>query len=344
VLTSAYEISPKGFYWNASPNAFGYQLNRGLNGDVEGDLYRMTAGMVLKDLRTGEHWYDAYASTIAIRNFEDAPESVSVLAPGERPLREANGNDQYLFLASDTHDTLEVGEIMGLGGIVMPVVEAEVDWKITKPSGEVVTMHGTASRIGTVGGWPPLPVDEPGIYTIEPTVTWGELEGDLPGLVDGTFWHCAVPEDNPNEGMLVAGLPGTTIVDAVEGVRIALAWPEDLEKTKLWFGVIMPGAVLDQGVIEPTEAGWAYDFQPIQWVAQSTNFDARDYGTGQWQLAETMVFQFFLEGERDGKPVYDALRLFLRRDRLYNYRALMAPRQSGDEQPSDVEHSPRKYN
>lgn len=344
VLTSAYEVAPKGFYWNASPNAFGYQFNRGLNGDVEGDLYRMTAGMVLKDLSTGENFYDAYASTLSVRNFDDAPVSVSVLPPGDRPLREANGNDQYLFLASDTHDTLEVGEIMGLGGIVMPVVEADVAWTITKPSGTVATMHGTASRIGAVGGKPALPVDEPGVYLIEPRVTWGELSGDLPGLVDGTFWHCAVPKDNPDEGMLTAGLPGTTVVDAIEGVKIALAWPEELTNTKLWFGVIMPGAVLDQGVFEPTEAGWAYDFQPMQWAAQAPNFDARDYGTGEWKLAETMVFQFFLEGERDGVKVYDALRLFLRRDRLYNYRALMAPRAAQEERPPDVDYEKRKYN
>ena len=324
VLTSVYEVHPKGFYWNASPNIFGHQFNRGLNGDLPGDVYRMTAGVVLKDLRTGRRWYDAYSTTISTRNFPDAPGAVSILPPGERPLRAANGTDQELFLASDTHDLLEVGEIMGLGGVVMPVVQAEVEWKITKPSGEVAWMRGTASRTGTVGGSPPLPVDEPGVYRIEPTVTWGELKGDLPGLVDGSFWHAAVPADNPNEGALRTVLPPVVTVDAVEGVEIPLSWPDDLEDAKLWFGVIMPGQVLDQGVIDASAGGWSYDFEPIQWAAQTTNFDARDYGTGDWQLAETVVFQFFLEGTRDGEPVYDGLRLFLRRDQLYNYRALTA--------------------
>ena len=324
VLTSVYEIAPKGFYWNASPNVFGRQFNRGLNGDLPGDVYRMTAGVVLKDLRTGERWYDAYATTISTRNFPEAPGSVSILAPGERPLRAANGRDQYLFLASDTHDLLEVGEVMGLGGIVMPVVEADVEWKITKPSGEVAWMHGSASRIGTVGGSPPLPVDEPGVYRIEPLARWSELEGDIPGLVDGSFWHAAVPKDNPHEGMLSTPLPPVLTVDAVDGVEIPLTWPDDLEGARLWFGVIMPGQVLDQGVIDGSAGAWSYDFEPIQWAAQATNFDARDLGTGQWQLAETVVFQFFIEGERDGEMVYDGLRLFLRRDQLYNYRALTA--------------------
>ncbi len=343
VLTSAYEVTPKGFYWNASPNAFGYQFNRGLNGDVEGDLYRMTAGMVLKDLRTGKNYYDAYASTVAVRNFADAPVSVSILKPGERPLRKANGVDAHLFLASDTHDVLETGEIMGLGGIVMPVVEADVEWKVTKPSGEVSWMHATASRIGGVGGKPPMLVDEPGAYKIEPRASWGELSGTLPGLVDGSFWHFVVPKDNPDEGLLTAGVPGTAKVDALDGLRIPLTWPEDVEDATLYFGLIMPGAVLDQGIVTSDDGAFVYDFQPMQWAAQATNFDARDFGTGEWKLAETLVFQFFLEGTRDGEPVYDAVRLFLRRDRLYNFRALMRAPEPGEEEPSDLEYNPRKY-
>jgi hypothetical protein len=331
VLTSAYEIAPKGFYWNGSPNLFGYQFNRGLNGDSEGDVYRVTAGMVLKDLETGQRWYDAYASTVSNRNFDGAPAGVSILPPGERPIRAANGRDQYLFLASDTHDTLEVGETMGLGGVVMPVVSAEVTWKIRKPSGEIAWMHATGRRNGVVAGKPALPVDEPGIYLIEPVVKWGELEGDLPGLAQGSFWHCAVPRHNPDEGMLTTSVPGISTIDVIDGVKIPVTWPADLENSKLWFGVIMPGQVLDQGVLELDGSEWTYDFQPIQWAAQATNFDARDLGTGEWKLAETMVFQFFIEGERDGEKVYDALRLFLRRDRLYNYRALMSGPHGGSQ-------------
>ncbi len=329
VLTSAFEIAPKGFYWISGPNVFGYQFNRGLNGDSEGDLYRVTAGMVLKDLETGRRWYDAYATTVSSRNFDGAPLGVSILAPGERPLRAANGRDQYLFLASDTHDTLEVGETMGLGGVVMPVVSADVTWKISKPSGQVAWMHAKGRRNGVVAGKPPLPVDEPGIYLIEPTVEWEGLKGDLPGLAQGSFWHCAVPNPNPHEGILTTSVPGISTVDVVDGIRIPVTWPADLEDAKLWFGVIMPGQVLDQGVLEPDTGEWTYDFQPIQWAAQTTNFDARDLGTGEWKLAETVVFQFFVEGERDGEKVYDALRLFLRRDRLYNYRALMTAPEGG---------------
>jgi hypothetical protein len=320
VLTSVHEVGGKGFYWTATPNVFGQQFNRGLNGDSPEDVYRVTAGMVLKDLEGKRNYYDTYASTIVFKNFEGSPGGMSILEPGARTIRTANNVDFKVFLASDTHDTLEVGEKMGLGGIVLPVVEADVEWKVTKPSGTVVFSRATANRIGMVRGRPLIDVDEPGVYKVEPVVTYEGLTGTLPGLVDGSFSHFAVPVDS--KPILTSNVPARTKVTSVDGYDIELSWPKELTDTKLTFGVIMPGQVLDQGVVDEPDGDWTYYFQPIQWSSQAPNFDSRDYGSGDWQLAETMVFQFFLEGTNpEGERVYDALRLFLRRDMLYNYRA-----------------------
>ncbi len=322
VLTSVHEVGGKGFYWTATPNVFGEQFNRGLNGDSPEDVYRVAAGMVLKDLETGVNRYDAYASTIVFRNFEEAPGGASILAPGERVIRRANEVDHHVFLASDTHDVLSVGEMMGVGGVVMPVVPAVVDWTVTKPSGKVEHVRGVANRLGVVRGSPLLPVDEPGVWHIEPKVEWEGHTGTLPGTVGRGFDHFVIPEDH--EPLIRSSIPGRSTINAVDGVEMELSWPKELRNAKLHFGVIMPGAVMDQGVIETDAGEWTYDFEPVQWVAQTANFDGRNWGTGDWELAETMVFQFFLEAENaEGEKVFDGLRLFLRRDQLYNYRAIM---------------------
>ncbi|MCO4773995.1 MAG: hypothetical protein KDA24_28440 [Deltaproteobacteria bacterium] len=322
VMTSVFDYSAKGFYWTASPNTFGGHWNRGLNGDMDGDVYRITGGMVLKDHITGENHYDAYASTVVFKEFADQPGSASILEPGARPLRSANGRDHELFIATDTHDVLEVGELMGLGGVVMPIVPAKVAWTVTKPSGAQLMVYGTANRLGVVRGSPAPLVDEPGIWKVEPVIEYQGMKSDLPGLVDGSFWHVAVDSSSPT--FLESNVPARTRVASAEGFDMELTWPEDIENPRLSFGVIMPGQVLDQGVLELDTNTWTYDFDPIQWAAQTTNFDARELASGRWTLAETMVFQFFVEGTRNGEPVYDGLRLFLRRDMLYNMRALMA--------------------
>ena len=324
VLTSAYRNAAKGLYWQASPNRFGDQVNAGLNGDLPGDLYRIAAGAVLKDLRSGDNHYDAYATTVAFIDYDEAPGTTSILAPGERPLRRANLRELFVMTASDTHDAVEVGEKLAIGGVVVPIVQADVTWTVTKPSGEQVLVQGRANRLGVARGKPLVDVDEPGLYRVEPRIEFGGHVGDLPGLVDGSFWHCATPVGAP--ALLEADLDGITTVDPVQGIRIPIRWPAHLTDVTIHYGLLMPGAVLDQGVVRGEhldEALWHYPLEPIQWLAQVPNFDARDYATGEWRLWEMVVLQVFIEARDGDQPVYDALRLAMRRDQLFNYRALL---------------------
>jgi len=315
VLTSAFQNTPKGFYWIGNPNEFAHHYDAGLNGDLEGDLYRISAGLAVKDHQTGINHYDAYASTIAFTSFDDEPSGCSMLPPGERSLYRIGPKSLELLLAADTHDTLEVGETMAFGGVIMPVVPANVTWTVTRPDGEVVELTAQANRLGVVRS-PGIPVDQPGLYRAHVSVRHGELQGSLPGLADDTFWHCAVVPDRPR--LLHAELGQVQKVDALSGARIPLSWPSDLDEVRLHYALIMPGQVLTQGDLAPRSSRWEYAFHPTTLAALFPNFDVRDYGTGEWNLAETVVFQFFLEAKRDGVPVHDSIRLFLRRGRLHN--------------------------
>ena len=323
VLTSAFQNTPKGFYWIGNPNEFAHHYNAGQNGDLEGDLYRISAGVAVKDHQTGAHHYDAYASTIAFTSFDDEPSGCSMLPPGERPIYRVGPKSLELMLAADTHDTLEVGETMAFGGVIMPVVPADVTWTVTRPDGEVVELTAQANRLGVVRS-PGFPVEQPGLYRTHVSVRHGDLHGSLPGLADDTFWHCAVAPDRPR--LLHTELGPVQMVDALSGIRIPLSWPSDLDEVRLHYALIMPGQVLTQGDVAPRSSRWEYAFHPTALAALFPNFDVRDYGTGEWNLAETVVFQFFLEAQRDGVPVHDSLRLFLRRGRLHNPDATASAR------------------
>ena len=321
VMTAAYQTDAIGLYWLASPNRFGFHFNTGANGDLPGDVYRVQAGAVVLDHETGRKYYDAYAAAIAVAPSEGKATSIS--PPGERPLVQANGREQFVFIALDTHDAMEVGEVIGLGGMVFPAVEAEMTWEVTKPSGEVVIVKGTTNRLGLGRGRPAVAVDEPGIYLIKAGVEYEGIHGDIVGTADGTYWHCAVPRER--RPLLTTPLAAVTGVDAREGVAIRLTWPGWAENARLHYGVMMPGQVLDQGVVTDASGAWEYDFQPLQRMVQFPNFDVRNFATGELELADTVVFQFFLEAEIGGEKVHDALRLVLRDDKLYDYQKLLAP-------------------
>lgn len=319
VMTSVYQTDAIGLYWLASPNHFGNHFNTGINGDLPGDAYRIQAGAVVMDLENGRNYYDAYASAIVVIPSDGT--ATAILPPGEQVLVTRLGRDFKLFFALDSHDAYEVGEIMAFGGMVFPNVEADVTWLVTKPSGEEVLVSGKANRLGLCRGSPGVLADEPGIYYVRLSAKWKDLEGDLVGSKDGVYWHCAAPRDN--SPLLTTSLPAVYEMNAEKGVRVLLSWPEILQNVKLHWAVLMPGQVLDQGMINPEKAEWDYPFEPVQFVAQFPNLDVRNFSTGEWELADTILLQFFLEGELNEEKVYDSLRLVLRRDVLYNYRLLL---------------------
>jgi hypothetical protein len=316
VMTGVFQSDALGLYWLTSPNRFGGQINAGTNGDLPGDVYRVQAGAVLKDLETGENYYDAYGAAIAVARSDG--KLTSILPPGEKPLVDTGGRKHRIFLGIDTHDALEVGEKIFLGGMVFPAIEAEVLWEVTTPDGEIIPVHGKANRLGLVRGTPALPVDHPGLYRVETKVTYGELTGDIVGTTGGEFWHCAVPVDAPP--ILETNLAPRTPIDPVEGLEVEFNWPEGLANPRLSFGVLMPGQVLDQGTLTPAGNKASYRFHPAALAAGFPNLDSRNYATGEWEMADTVVFQIFFEAEGDQGPVYDSLRLVLRGNKLLNPR------------------------
>jgi hypothetical protein len=316
VMTSAFQGEAIGLYWVASPNRYGNHINAGRNGDLPNDVYRAQLGAVLKDLDTGKNYYDAYGVSISVIAADGKDNAISVLGPGERPFLVVNGREQQVLLATDTNDAVVVGEMLHLGGMVFPNVEADVTWTVTKPSGETVISKGKANRLGLARGLPSILADEPGIYTIRVGVEYEGLVGDVVGTANGEFWHAAAPEIDPE--VLSTNVPGMINVDPAKGTRIRLSWPENTEDVKVHFGVMMPGQVLDQGVVSPEGNFWEYPVDPMQIAEQFPNFDVRDYSSGDPMMADTAVFQFVLIGSDDGENVVDTARLVLRGNRLFD--------------------------
>ncbi len=319
VMTSIFQTDAIGLYWLASPNRFGYHFNTSQNGDLAGDFYRIQAGVVLRDHETGRNLYDAWSASITV--VPDDGTSTSISAPGDRDLIRTSDREHPIFVGQDSHDALDVGETLFLGGMVAPAVLADVEWTVTKPDGSTQLVQGRANRLGIVRGKPGVVIDQPGVYDVHTEMRWEGDVGDTIGTAQGSFQHFAVPPGN--ERLLRTTLPAVQRVGAAQQLEIPLSWPSDLEDTRLSFGVLMPGRVLDQGWVEPPKPSFEYRFTPRQVAVQHSNYDARNYALGNWETADTVVLQFFLEGTRDGETVVDALRFALRGDVAYNYEALL---------------------
>jgi hypothetical protein len=329
-LTSVLQRDGLGFYWCTNPNLFGHHINSGQNGDLTGDIYRVQAGLVVKDHEKRRNYYDAYGSVLVTVNNEFP--STSILEPGVRALIEEKGRKHFIFLATDTHDVLEVGEAIGVGGMVFPTVEADVKWTVVNPNGEETIITGRANRLGLVRGSRKIPVDRPGIYSIKVEVAYEGLTGDVVGTTDGTYWHCAVGRNAPS--VFKTDLSPMSPVDFSRGVRIRFRWPDSLRNVTVHYGIMMPGKVLEQRTLPLSGNQWEYFFEPFQTAIQAPFLDVLNYSTGLITSADTVVFQFFFEAEDDRGPIFDSIRLVLRESTLMNF----SPEQTIPAQPGGKHH------
>jgi len=318
VMSLAYSGSFMGPCWIVSPNPYGGQINTSPNGDLPGDIYRIMAGLVVKDLETGENHYDAYSA--AISTLPPGSYATSVSAPGERPLMVLNDREFPYSLGMDTSDVFMVGDDMRLGGTVMPPVSADISITVTRPDGEQQVLAGRANRLGGFGAPEAVAVDEPGVYRVAVDVQRAGKHGDIAGSGDGEFFHFAIPEDG--EPFLEVDVPAMSAVEFGEEIVVPLLWPDHLENPRLTWSVMMPGTVLDEGALDLSGTCHELRFDPRRAAMQYPFIDTVDYANGEDVYGDTIVFTVLFEADAAEGRVYDAVRVILRGNRLFNPRAL----------------------
>ena len=326
VLSMAFSGSFMAPCWIISPNDYGYRLHSSPNGDLPEDIYRVMAGLVVKDKTTGKTHYDAYSA--AIRILPPGSGFVAVQPPGEIPIVQMAGQDHYAFLGLNTSGVYEVGHDLLLGGTLMPPAPADVTIDVTWPSGKTQRLQGRANDLG--GFKPPAPVhmDEPGVYEVDVDIVTTnaageEVHGDVVGSGDGKILYFALPQGGVR--WFASPLPALSTVTDRQRVEIPLGWHEGLEDVRLYWSVMTPGSLFDEGYKDLEGSSTDFVFRPRQTSVQLPNYDSVDFGTGEGLLTDIMVFVFYLTGSKDGEPVHDALRVVLRGDHLINPDAMIQP-------------------
>ncbi len=326
VLALAFENTFMAPCWIISPNDYGYRFHSSPNGDLPEDLYRVMAGLVVRDRETGKAYYDAYSA--AIRILPPGSGYTAVVSPGHRPVSGLGARDHMLFLGLNTSGVYAVGHELLLGGTVMPPSSADLTFDIVWPSGRRESMGGTANRLG--GFSPPrsIVMDEPGVYRVKVALS-RELDdgqvvhGDVVGSGDGEILYFALREDTPR--VLSSPLPSFSQISPRDTIELPLQWNPDLQDVTLRWSFMTPGALFDEGSRAMDGASFDFPFRPRQAAIQLPNFDTVNYATGADLLTDIAVFVFFVEGRLNGELIHDAIRLVLRGDVLINPDALINP-------------------
>ena len=307
-------------YWQSGGNFAGGQINNSYNGDLPQDIYGFLGGIVSKDFSTGINQYGIYASMGVI--IPKGSYANRVVAPLSEPLVNINGRDHYITdvgaplpgMVFETSDILRAGAM-----IFPPIPGVRCQRIITAPSGKIYDFQGTSNKIGlaklTAKEGADIPITEPGVYEVISSCKFGDKQGDIIGSGDGKYYIYAVDKDNYTQHFKLT-LPPRFKLDYKQILPIKGLIDPKIKNPKIYYTIIMPGMIMDEGVLAVNENSFTYNFSARDFAVQFPQYDIVNYNDPCRQMmADTVIFTFFLTGEdKQGQPAHSVQRFILRGD------------------------------
>lgn len=228
-------------YWPTSATNFGGQIGASPNGDSPGDIYRLAGGIVLHP-KGKKPLYAGYLASAFI--LPGGTRNNRVVAPGSEALTGADGREARFFLVPVRPGTVyETGATFTPAFQIDPVVPARIAFNLTSPSGRRFTTEGTADGFGNFAGREKWVLDEAGVYEYAVRADWNGFEGLVPGLGEGR--GCIFVTEKGIKGR--TGLFIETSPQDAFSIDRGLTVSGRSTGPKVFFTVITPGAVIDQG-------------------------------------------------------------------------------------------------
>jgi hypothetical protein len=236
------------------------------------------------------------------------------------------GQDIHIFILPTgtlPGTVLHVGDTFRFAGHIMPTLDSQVAVTVTAPSGVEHHVDGQANRIGYF--YDPdddFTVTEPGLWSVDvrvwhdgqcsggstiPPYPSGDVLGSERGpWSGGRYWFYVVPRDSLRLDVS-APTPGVLSFDhGVTPIYITGTVPGGLSGVTVDYTIAMPGYILAQGQVTPTQGVYSVVFDPTALHEDFPNLDLvgrDDWGPG---LADTFVIGLLMEGKGGGRTVYRA--------------------------------------
>lgn len=302
-------------YWPTSPNSFGGQINASSNGDLPGDIYRLIGGVVLRQKGAAP----AYAGYLASAFILPAGSGNNrIIAPGSEDVPGPYRRWARVFLVGPRPGlTYEVGATWAPALQIDPVLPVDIKFTLTYPSGKIETWKGTGDASGSFAGSPRVTLDEPGLYRYTLEGFWNGHWAVMPGLPETGGELYVLERDRPaGAPELKLDLPEETNMDPVTGIRIS----GSSTAREVYYAVVIPGAVLDQGYAPVTNGKFEYLLNPKSYETKTQTYDTQYRVTGAPQIGDVVHITFFSREQGAGGAWHSFRRVMVRGTRVYAAR------------------------
>ena len=293
-------------YWPTSRTNFGGQIGASNNGDLPGDIYRLLGGVVLRPKGQAPAYAGYQASAFIL------PKGTSnnrIIGPGDEDLPSPDGNPARFFLVPVRPGMVyQVGTIFGAVLQIDPVVPCDVRFTLTAPDGSKRVAEGKGDRFGYFVGKEKWPLDQPGVWSYIVRATWNGHEGRVPGLPDmGGYIFVIENGTAPGKGMTLK-MRGEQSFSPLDGFEIT----GESSASEVYFAAIIPGAVLEQGVIQVSSGQFRYKFDTKKLADKIRTYDIVNLVSGRPEIGRVVHLTFFSREIGTDGPYHSFVRVILR--------------------------------
>ena len=285
-------------YWPTSATSFGGQIGASSNGDLPGTIYRLIGGVVV---HFKDQWpmYAGYMASAFV--IPGGSNNNRVIAPGSEDLLGADGKKHRFFLVSVRPGMVyEQGAAFAPAFQIDPILPVHIRCVLRAPDGAEKVWEGTGDGTGSFAATDRVTMDQPGVWVYTVESDWEGHPGHVPGLPEEGGYLFVIPKTRPEgAGGLRLALKNQQSFTVEEGLLVEGFSNAD----KVWFAAVMPGTVVDQGVLPVDSGRFAYRFDPVAISQKMPFYDVVNVRTGRKELGRVIHLTFLAEQKApDGSP------------------------------------------
>jgi len=294
-------------YWPTSGSNFGGQIGASNNGDSPGDIYRLIGGLVLR--RSGEQpLYAGYMANAFI--LPKGTNNNRVIAPGSEDLTGADGRLARFFMVP-----IRPGMVFDQGAVFVPVLQidpmvpAHIAFVLQYPDGTQKKSEGTGDKFGYFVGTERWQLDQPGVYQYSVKSDWQGFEGKIPGLTPGIGYIFVLDKKRPMDKGVKLALKTQQTFPVLDGLLIE----GTTTAAEVYYTIITPGAVIEQGKISAVNGRFFYRFDPAGVNQKIPIYDIENHRNGHKDIGRVIHLTVFsAEKAADGTTFHSYARVILR--------------------------------
>ena len=294
-------------YWPTSATNFGGQIGASGNGDLPGDIYRLVGGVVVR--RRGlQPSYAGYMSSAFI--LPAGTKNNRVISAGSEDLTGADGRKARFFLVAARPGMIYEQNAVFVPFVqIDPILPANIRYVLRYPDGTEKAAKGPGDRFGYFIGSERWPLSQPGVYVFRVSADWQGHKGQVPGLPKEGGYLFVKEASAQNQFGLRLALGDQQAFDVEAGLEI-----QGFSSAKeVFYTVIMPGAIIDQGRIKVRKGSFTYLLDPAGINRRIPIYDIENRRNGRKEIGRVIHITFFsLEEPAGSKPFHSSTKVIVR--------------------------------